>query len=81
MATPTYQANTSTEQLRQSTCPYCGVGCGVDISCNVNGRVVSLDKICGTPEHPATKRPQARSDSVLDPSDSALNLSASQHAR
>ena len=53
MATPTYQANTSTEQLRQSTCPYCGVGCGVDISCNVNGRVVSLDKICGTPEHPA----------------------------
>ena len=53
MATPTHQVNTSTEQLRQSTCPYCGVGCGVDISCNVNGRDVSLDKICGTPEHPA----------------------------
>lgn len=41
------------QQMRQSTCPYCGVGCGVDISCNVTGGAVSLDNITGTPEHPA----------------------------
>lgn len=40
-------------QLRQSTCPYCGVGCGVDISCSGSGRALSLDKVSGTPEHPA----------------------------
>lgn len=40
-------------QLRQTTCPYCGVGCGVDVSCNVSERTVSLDTVCGTPEHPA----------------------------
>ncbi|MDO6565728.1 nitrate reductase [Alteromonas sp. 1_MG-2023] len=40
-------------QLRQTTCPYCGVGCGVDVSCNVSERTTSLDKVTGTPEHPA----------------------------
>jgi len=50
MATPKLET-----QLRQAqtTCPYCGVGCGVDISCNVNERTTSLDKVSGTPEHPA----------------------------
>ncbi|WP_246223216.1 nitrate reductase [Alteromonas profundi] len=51
MTTPTPEL--TRQQMRQSTCPYCGVGCGVDISCNVTGGAVSLDKITGTPEHPA----------------------------
>ena len=51
MATP--QPDIMSEQLRQTTCPYCGVGCGVDISCNVSKRAVTLDTVKGTPEHPA----------------------------
>ena len=49
----TRQPDMMSEQLRQTTCPYCGVGCGVDISCNVSKRAVSLDTVKGTPEHPA----------------------------
>ena len=51
MATP--QPDIMSEQLRQTTCPYCGVGCGVDISCNASKRAVTLDTVKGTPEHPA----------------------------
>ncbi|GFD67551.1 nitrate reductase [Alteromonas sp. KUL106] len=49
----TRQPDIMSEQLRQTTCPYCGVGCGVDISCNVSKRAVTLDTVKGTPEHPA----------------------------
>jgi assimilatory nitrate reductase catalytic subunit len=51
MATP--QPNIVSEQIKQTTCPYCGVGCGVDISCNVSERTLTLDNVKGTPEHPA----------------------------
>ncbi|BFT29143.1 nitrate reductase [Alteromonas sp. D210916BOD_24] len=49
----TLQPNAMSEQLRQTTCPYCGVGCGVDINCNVSERAITLDSVTGTPEHPA----------------------------
>jgi len=49
----TRQPDMMSEQLRQTTCPYCGVGCGVDISCNVSTRAITLDTVKGTPEHPA----------------------------
>ena len=49
----TLQPDLLSEQLRQTTCPYCGVGCGVDVSCNVSSRAVTLDTVKGTPEHPA----------------------------
>nr|MCS5575789.1 molybdopterin-dependent oxidoreductase [Alteromonas macleodii] len=53
MNMPTRQPDMMSEQLRQTTCPYCGVGCGVDISCNVSPRAITLDTVKGTPEHPA----------------------------
>lgn len=53
MNMPTRQPDMMSEQLRQTTCPYCGVGCGVDISCNVSTRAITLDTVKGTPEHPA----------------------------
>ncbi|WDT86743.1 nitrate reductase [Alteromonas sp. 009811495] len=49
----TQQHDAVSEQLKQTTCPYCGVGCGVDISCNVSKRTITLDNVIGTPEHPA----------------------------
>ena len=49
----TLQNDAVSEQLKQTTCPYCGVGCGVDVSCNVSERAITLDKVIGTPEHPA----------------------------
>lgn len=39
----------STERCISTTCPYCGVGCGIDVSVK-NGRAVKLE---GRPEHPA----------------------------
>lgn len=44
--------------LRRTTCPYCGVGCGVDAklsyAMNEAGKVCStLESVSGTPEHPA----------------------------
>ncbi len=33
-----------------TTCPYCGVGCGVDVSLSADGRI---EKLRGTPDHPA----------------------------
>jgi len=53
MATPKTTMLEPLLRQKQTTCPYCGVGCGVDISCNVSGRITSLDKVTGTPEHPA----------------------------
>jgi assimilatory nitrate reductase catalytic subunit len=41
-------------ELRQTSCPYCGVGCGVDVTCAVKSdRSVVFEKVEGTPEHPA----------------------------
>lgn len=51
MATP--QSHIASQQVKQTTCPYCGVGCGVDVSCNVSERALTLDNVKGTPEHPA----------------------------
>ncbi|QJR80341.1 molybdopterin-dependent oxidoreductase [Alteromonas pelagimontana] len=42
-----------TQQLGQTTCPYCGVGCGVDVIRQQDGRNASLKSVAGTPEHPA----------------------------
>lgn len=53
MATPKPMMLKPLLRQKQTTCPYCGVGCGVDISCNVSERTTSLDKVTGTPEHPA----------------------------
>lgn len=44
--------------MRKTTCPYCGVGCGVDAtmshSMDDNGKICSsLQSVAGTPEHPA----------------------------
>ena len=44
--------------IRKTTCPYCGVGCGVDAqmshSMDDNGKICSkLEAVSGTPEHPA----------------------------
>lgn len=44
--------------LRKTTCPYCGVGCGVDAqmshAIDDNGKMCSkLESVSGTPEHPA----------------------------
>jgi assimilatory nitrate reductase catalytic subunit len=38
-----------TTQLKQTTCPYCGVGCGIDVNVTSN----TLTSLSGTPEHPA----------------------------
>lgn len=48
----------STPEIIQSTCAYCGVGCGVDVSLkwdkSKNGQpTATLDGISGTKEHPA----------------------------
>lgn len=44
--------------LRQTTCPYCGVGCGVDATMQYNMRAdgapnAELVSVAGTPNHPA----------------------------
>jgi assimilatory nitrate reductase catalytic subunit len=43
------------KQLKTTTCPYCGVGCGVDIEVELNpgSQLNVLTKLQGTPEHPA----------------------------
>lgn len=43
-----------TSQLRSTTCPYCGVGCGIDVKCSTkaDGRI-GLSDLAGQPEHPA----------------------------
>ncbi|MCQ8878776.1 molybdopterin-dependent oxidoreductase [Pseudoalteromonas shioyasakiensis] len=43
------EVDVANAKLKQTTCAYCGVGCGVDISID-NGEASSLT---GTPEHPA----------------------------
>ena len=42
-----------TPTLAQTTCPYCGVGCGVDITLETAGNKTTLKALTGTPEHPA----------------------------
>lgn len=57
----TTQINTSgplpdlirTPALAQTTCPYCGVGCGVDITLQSKKGTVEAVSLKGTPEHPA----------------------------
>lgn len=39
--------------LNQSTCPYCGVGCGVDVQISTREGQARAVAISGTPEHPA----------------------------
>jgi assimilatory nitrate reductase catalytic subunit len=57
------------KQLQKTTCPYCGVGCGIDIEVDIDNTIVTridtssnldlaspkreLSKLTGTPEHPA----------------------------
>lgn len=40
-------------QLKQTTCPYCGVGCGVDIKVTEEQGQAKLTELSGTQEHPA----------------------------
>jgi len=40
------------QRLMQTTCPYCGVGCGVDVI-QTGGQIGSLSDLTGTSEHPA----------------------------
>jgi assimilatory nitrate reductase catalytic subunit len=40
-------------QLKQSTCPYCGVGCGIEVSYQRSENKESLRKLSGTANHPA----------------------------
>lgn len=40
-------------QLKQTTCPYCGVGCGVDINVVNEAQTSRLSALAGTAEHPA----------------------------
>lgn len=51
------QESVATTLMKNSTCPYCGVGCGVDLEfTRVNQAAQSftqLHKVTGTPEHPA----------------------------
>ncbi|RDV28020.1 nitrate reductase [Alteromonas aestuariivivens] len=61
--------------LGQTTCPYCGVGCGVDISCNGSGRSISLESLTGTPEHPANfGRLCVKGTHLLDTNDTTQRL-------
>lgn len=40
-------------QLKQTTCPYCGVGCGVDVNVVNDAKTSRLSGLTGTAEHPA----------------------------
>lgn len=44
-----------TNRLISTTCPYCGVGCGVDVevSTDKDSQTPKLTHLSGTPEHPA----------------------------
>jgi assimilatory nitrate reductase catalytic subunit len=44
---------TASNELKQTTCPYCGVGCGIDINVTNDGQVSQLSDLKGTAEHPA----------------------------
>ena len=39
--------------LKQTTCPYCGVGCGVDVDIESDGQNSKAVSLRGTSEHPA----------------------------
>ena len=64
--------------LRKTTCPYCGVGCGVDAKLSFamteSGKVCStLESVAGTPEHPANHGRLCVKGSKLVESNSAEN--------
>ncbi len=40
-------------QLSTTTCPYCGVGCGVDVTTEIRGAAPTLVSVQGTASHPA----------------------------
>ena len=42
-----------TKQLKQSTCPYCGVGCGIDVSVQTTKHSQQLLDLTGNTQHPA----------------------------
>lgn len=39
--------------LVQTTCPYCGVGCGVDVGCDSSSGERNLTSLTGSTDHPA----------------------------
>lgn len=43
----------SCSQLSTTTCPYCGVGCGVDVTSELQGNTGQLLSVKGTADHPA----------------------------
>ena len=49
------QSNSPLEQaanITKTTCPYCGVGCGVDAAVNINS-TSSVESVSGSKDHPA----------------------------
>ena len=57
MINPTSASQSSVQgacsKLSTTTCPYCGVGCGVDVTSNVEGDSEQLVSVQGTASHPA----------------------------
>lgn len=49
----TVTVNSSGQRLMQTTCPYCGVGCGVDVVQKQTDGNTTLSGLTGTPEHPS----------------------------
>ena len=52
MTTLPPESSSQKPRLMQTTCPYCGVGCGVDVVTQGDGNR-PLSQLGGTPEHPA----------------------------
>ncbi|MBT0586030.1 nitrate reductase [Alteromonas oceanisediminis] len=40
-------------QRVSTTCPYCGVGCGVEVACSTKGSTASISDLVGQRNHPA----------------------------
>ena len=58
--------NETAVRLKQTTCPYCGVGCGIDVK--VDGQ--TLTQVTGSSEHPANYgRLCVKGSSVLETND------------
>ncbi|WP_100656906.1 nitrate reductase [Alteromonas flava] len=48
-------SKTMQKRLKQTTCAYCGVGCGIDVSVAVQDDEVKLTELKGSPDHPANQ--------------------------
>ncbi|WP_026052693.1 nitrate reductase [Gayadomonas joobiniege] len=58
--------NKDAVKLKQTTCPYCGVGCGIDVKINAQ----TLTQVTGSSEHPANfGRLCVKGSSVLQTND------------